>query len=110
MKIYRIIPVALSFGIRPTTALAQASEGFTYDRVVRILFSFVDFLLTAALLIAVIYIIWYAIQIMTAGSDAAKVNKAKRSLWVTIIGLFVVLGVQVIMATVQDVVLQLRGR
>lgn len=85
----------------PTAAFAQ--EGFTYQRVVRILFGLVDFFLTIGLVLAIIMIIWYAIQIMTS----KNILKAKKGIFWAIVGVAVIMGVNVILATVYNVVLQL---
>jgi len=84
----------------PTVAFAQ--EGFTYQRVVGILFGLVDLLLTAGLVLAVIMIIWYSIQIMTA----KNMLKAKKGIFWAIVGAAVIIGVNVILATVANIVLE----
>lgn len=102
MSRFKFIFLSLLFAV-PTVAYAQ--EGFTYDRVVGILFGLVDLLLTLGLVLAVIMIIWYAIQIMTS----KNILKAKKGIFWAIVGAAVILGVNVLLATVANVVLELSG-
>ncbi|HXV27299.1 MAG TPA: hypothetical protein VD862_04745 [Candidatus Paceibacterota bacterium] len=92
-----------------TTTRVQPSGGkFTFDRVVGILYGLAEFLIRAALVIAVIAIIWYAILIMLSGSNPARHAEAKKGIWWAIIGAAVILGVEVIIATIKGVVDSLR--
>lgn len=102
---YSLLALVLAL---PTAVLAQgqgqaATQPFTYQRVIRILFGLVQFVYTIGLVLAVIMIVWSSIQIST-GRD---VEKAKKTLLYSIIGVAVILGVNIILATVQSVVFKL---
>lgn len=92
------VPALLAMA--PTIVRAQGTEGFTYARVVGILFGLVDVLMAIGLTFAVIMIVYSGIMIMT-GRDVAK---AKQNIWYAILGSAIVIGVNVILATIQHIV------
>lgn len=85
----------------PSIAYAQTgTQGFTYARVIGILFGLVDLAFAIGLTLAVIFIVWNAIKIMT-GRD---VGEAKKNIWYAILGSAIIVGVNVILATIQRIV------
>lgn len=88
----------------PAAALAQGTEDFTYDRVVRILFGLANFLMNIGLVIAVIAIVWFGIQIMTSGGNATRYQEAKKSIIWAVVGAAIILGINTILATIEAVI------
>ena len=103
MKRYFYTSVVLISAL-PLTAFAQGNSDFTYDRVVNILYGFVNFLMNIAMVIAVIAIIWYAIQMMTSGGNPTKYQEAKQSVIWAVIGVAVIFAINTLLATIQGVV------
>lgn len=65
-----------------------------------------NFMVTAGVLIAVIFIIWGGIGFMMAGGNSEKAGKAKTRLFNGIIGALIVLGVGLILRTLSHLVTQ----
>ena len=96
--------VALAMAAMPALAQLQARERFTFDRVVSILYGLAEFLIRAGIVIAFIFIVWYGIQIMLSGDNPGRLTEAKKGIWWAIVGFAVIVGVQVIVATVKNIV------
>ena len=91
----------------PSVALAQ--ERFTYARVVGILFGLVNIGIAIGITLTTIVIIWNGIKIMTGRSivtpeQGESYSQAKKNIWYALIGFVVIIGVWVILATIQRIV------
>lgn len=64
-----------------------------------------DFLIGIGIVVAVIFIVWGGIGFMMAGGDTEKAGVAKTRLWNGIIGALIVLGVGLILRTLNSLVL-----
>ena len=103
------LATAMAFG--PAVALAQGrlnqpnlpigseGEGLTLGSILGILESFAQFLITAAVIVAVIVIVYGGLMWMWKGSD-----EGKKILGKGIIGVAIVLGVGLILSTVSRIV------
>ena len=60
-----------------------------------------DFLIFWGVVVAVIFIIWGGITYMAAGGDPEAATKAKTRIWNGVIGAIVVLGIGLIIRTIQ---------
>lgn len=81
-----------------------AGQAVTLSSIQRLIEQVATFLITVALVIAVIYIIWSGIKYMMAGDDSSKATSAKEQLKSAVIGAFIVLAVGVILATIRYIV------
>ena len=90
----------------PSVAFAQGEADFTYQKVVRILFGLVGFMFNIATLIAVIAIIWYGIQVMTAGGNAEKYRDAKKSVIWAVIGAAIIFGAGSLIKTIESIIIK----
>ena len=99
------LATAVAFG--PAIALAQVplpgvtppGDSLTLDRILGLLNSFAQFLITASVIVAVIVIVYGGLMWMWKGSDEGKKILVKG-----IIGVAIVLGTGVILATVSRIV------
>jgi hypothetical protein len=60
----------------------------------------VNYLISMAGLIAVMFIVWGGLQMMLAGGDPGKITTAKQTIWHAILGLIIVLMVYLIIGYV----------
>lgn len=63
-----------------------------------------NFLRTLAIPIVAVMVIWGGFQIMTAGGDTSKVKQGRETITYAVIGLAVVLGGQLIIDIIKEVV------
>ena len=61
-----------------------------------------DFLITLAIPLAVLMIIWAGFMFVTAQGDTSKISKAKKNLLYTIIGVLVILASKVLVVYIQE--------
>jgi len=94
------------FSTLPSVAFAQGEADFTYQKVVRILFGLVDFLIRIGMVLAVIAIIWYGIQVMTAGGNAEKYRDAKQSVIWAVIGTAIIFGAGALINTIESIIIK----
>lgn len=90
----------------PSVAFAQGEADFTYQKVVRILFGLANFAFDIAMLLAVIAIIWYGIQLMTAGGNAEKYRDAKQAVIWAVVGAAVIFGVSTMISTIESIIIK----
>jgi len=103
---------ALSMLLIPALAFAQLSNpvppvagpSVNLVTIQNIIQRVAQFLITIALIIAVIFILWGGIMYMAAGSDEAKAGEAKSRITNGIIGAAVVLAVGLILSTLSTII------
>lgn len=88
----------------PVQAQIPPGKPITLGTIQLLITQVVVFLIIVSGIIAVIFIIWSGIMYMMAGDDTTKATAAKGKLKSAIIGAAIILGVGVIMATVQAIV------
>ena len=77
---------------------------WTVDRIEDLITRIGNFMITIAVIIAVIFIIWGGIKYMTARGDPKKAEEARTAIINGMIGAAVVLGVGVILRTASAVI------
>ena len=111
-----VLPVLmLALVLAPSMALAQIQdpsetdvpiegEGLDEASIATLLERIANFLITIALIIVVIAIVWGGILWMTAGGDEGKAGKAKSTILNGIIGAAVIFFVGIILNTLQNTI------
>ena len=87
----------------PTTAVPPGTD-VTLNKIAIWVDKIAQTLIYLGVTLAVIFIIWGGIGYMWAGGDSEKATKAKTRLWNGIIGALIVLGVGLIINTIQTLV------
>ena len=102
MKLFAPIVSFIAYFALSSPVFAQ--QAWTLFRIENLIIRIGNFFTFIAGFLLVIAIIWSGILYMTAGGDTNKVEKAKTMFWYSIIAAFIILGVGVILATVQGVI------
>lgn len=89
------------FFATPLTALA-APQPLTLTKVVQLIMYAINLLLGLALTIAIAMIVYNGFRMATARGDSKVFDTAKTGLWYAIIGVTVILGVGLIIATISS--------
>jgi len=84
--------------------IAFAQDTLDAEGVVRIFDNLAEFIIVVGIAVGVIYIVWNGIKIATAGGNVTKLQDAKKSLGWGVVGVLVILGVYVIINTIQNLV------
>ena len=79
-------------------------EPLSLDRIEEIIRNIANFLIVTGVIVALIFIIWGGLAFMFAGGNTEKAEKAKTRLWNGVIGALIVLGVGLIIRTIETLV------
>jgi hypothetical protein len=107
MKIIsKITFVSAIIALLAVPASAQIPQGvpITLQDIEGVFHSVAQFMIRIGVVIAVIVIIWAGITYMTAGADSTKVNLARQRLKTGLIGSLIVLGIGVILRSIEGVI------
>lgn len=90
----------------PFYASAQLPSGvpITITDVESLIEGIANFLISISMVFAVVFIVWAGISYMMAGDDPAKVKGARQKLLTAVIGSLIILGVGVILQTINSIV------
>jgi hypothetical protein len=83
-----------------TPLTAYAADPLTLRKVVKLITDAINMLIGLAITIAVAMIIYYGFSMALSRGDATKFKKASTGLWYAVIGLAVILGIGLIVATI----------
>jgi hypothetical protein len=76
-----------------------SGEPITRDSLTAMLRNLASFLLSAGVILAVIFLVWSGITWMSAGADSAKAGKAKERFKWAVVGTLVIFSIGMILAT-----------
>lgn len=102
-KIYYSVAISSSL---PLAVFGASSVGvdLTIDSLFAIITGLACWLTEIASILMVIFIVFYGIQMFLAQDDATKFGNAKKSFYYALLGIMVILGTYVIIATVANAV------
>ncbi len=98
------IPGHSSGGPTPPSTGDGLTNPLRADSLVELLEGFVEVILTVAIPIAAVFIIYAGLLFVTAGGNETKIASAKKTFYWTIIGVTVLLGASIIIRVITETV------
>lgn len=101
IPMHQVMAQVGEFNINDSPASADGITIGTLETWIR---NIANFLISVGVVVAVIFIVWGGLAFMFAGGNTEKAEKAKTRLWNGVIGALIVLGVGLIIRTIDKLV------